>query len=75
MCRNEEAYRGLEGSERQQLCTSSWGGGVGEYFLVQFLCVAAARGSAAVFSVRGLIVDSQSEGHGVMPPVSALKLS
>lgn len=28
------------------------GGGVGGYFLGQFLCVAAARGSAAVFGAR-----------------------
>lgn len=38
-------------------------------------CVWLQLEALQLFSVRGLIVDSQSEGHGVMPPVSALKLS
>lgn len=70
MKKRTEDWRAVKGSS----CVLHRGGGGGD-FLGQFLCVAAARGSAAVFSVRGLIVDSQSEGHGVMPPVSALKLS
>lgn len=64
-------WRAVKGSS----CVLHRGGGALGGISWGSFCVWLQLEALQLFSVRGLIVDSQSEGHGVMPPVSALKLS